>query len=458
MIYWKIAFRNVLRHHRRSLTTCLAFSFGFAGVVLLGGYMLRMDRYLAAQGIYLNHVGHIAIYKRDGLERTISNPEAYSLSVEDQKIIENAAQTLKPHPEFIGRTLLGQGLVTNGCESTPFYATGVEPELEYKIRHYPEVLDRVPELLQLKIGAGFWKPVTGSNASAVDLLIVSFRLAQILKKPIIAGSPDEDIKAMSTLVTDCKDLTARAAISHHSGIQLVGSAYPGGLAAVDARISGHYSTGLSLTDDSSIVAPLALLQRFYSTDKVTFMSIYLPPSQWTNLEFNRLEGQLKKSGKLYDLYPYYDERVNPFYVGAMSFVYIMMIFFLVLVCGVVALSILNSLQISLVERQTEIGSLRALGFRPKLVARLFVRETAIVSIAGVVLGSFIAALVALLVNSANIRFAIVGSAGTLQFLLKPGFLFSALVASIFFIVAMLTSEVTARRFLKKPIVSLLETK
>jgi putative ABC transport system permease protein len=453
MIFWKMAMRNLKRHFRRSLTTGLAIAFGFAGVVLLGGYMLRMDGYLATQAIYLNHVGHISVYKKDALDQMLANPERYSLTPEEQEIIRTTAGTLPLKPEWIAASLTAQGLITTGCTSVPFLATGVDPHLEAKIREAPEVLRRIPELNRLLKGRDFWH-----SGDQKDFILITQRMASVLGKPLVAGEAGEDPKAMTYNISDCTDPSAQSLIRSHSAVQLLGSTYAGGVAAADARVSGHFTTGLSLTDETATVMPLELLQNFLQTDRVSSMALYFDPLQ---VDVKKVMAQLQTAfadqNQNFDLYSYDDERVSPFYVGAMNFVFVMTAFFVFTVCGVVALSILNSLKIALYERRSEIGTLRSIGFQPNQVTGLMLRETLLLSLGSLFCGGWIAWGVAEIVNGMNIRFAIVGSAGDLQFILKPGLLFSFEIGLLFASAAMLTCWLTCRSYLRISIVNLLET-
>lgn len=449
MNFWKIAWRNLFRHGRRSLTTLLAVSFGFTGVVLLGGYMLRMDRYLATQGIYLNHTGHLSVYKKKGLDRALIDPSKHSLSPADQLAVTTAAHGLSQKVAFIGKVIVGQGLVTNGCQSFPFLATGVEPETEQRVRQHPAVQTLIPELVQLVRGHGFWKP-----GAPDDTIIVTHALATLLNKPMLAGDPAENLAAMDVLTTDCSNQIQKAQLAGHSGVQLLGTTFEGGLAAADARIAGHYSTGLSLSDDSGLMMPLAAAQRFFATDNVTSMAIYLGPGGLTPFAYRELRAALPADQ--FDVYPYFSEAVNPFYVGAMSFVYVMNLFFLILVCGVVVLSVVNALQITLIERRSEIGTLRAVGFRPRDVIALFLREIALLTAGGLITGGLAAHALSLAINHANLRFYIVGASSSLQFVLKPGWWFGLIVGAVFLLATLLVARLICRRSLRTPVASLLE--
>jgi len=43
---WRLALRNLARNRRRNQATAVAIAFGYAGLVLLGGYATRIERFL----------------------------------------------------------------------------------------------------------------------------------------------------------------------------------------------------------------------------------------------------------------------------------------------------------------------------------------------------------------------------------------------------------------------------
>jgi putative ABC transport system permease protein len=452
-VIWSMAWRNLRLHFRRSLITGLAIAFGFCGVVLLGGYMMRMENYLKTQGIYLSHSGHISIYKKEGLQKHLTDPELYSLSLEDQRNITEVAKSLKSPPVFIARYLHGQGLITNGCRSFPFFMTASESEAETWVRTHPLTKFWTPELLTLKKGKGFWE--LGSAGS--DSVVVAYRLARLLQKPLIAGDAGENVAAADQILEECENNEAAwSTIRSHAGIQLIGSNFGGGLAAADAKISGHYTTGLAMSDAGAILVPLDFAQSFYGTDQVTWISLFLGKGDITKLVAKNLKKIFSEKKLDYDVYDYRDERVNQYYVGAMNFVYVMMVFFLVLVCGVVALSILNSLQISLLERKVELGTLRSIGFKQSAVSSLFVKEVFLLSTISILIGGIIAYVIANFVNALNLRFPLVGTADEIQFMLQPELWLSVSTGIIFIIVACVTCYFESNRRLRAPITSLLE--
>jgi putative ABC transport system permease protein len=452
--FWKVAWRNLRRHWKRNLSTGLAIGIGFAGIVLLGGYLLRMEAYLNTQTIYLNHVGHLAIYKKGGLDRFLSQPERYGLSADDQTKIVAAVKQLPQNVDFVSKSLLGQGLVSNGCQALPFLALAVESSMESKIRRHPQVVKNLPELAQVKRGHGFWE-----NEKLSDGILLSHALAARLDKKVLAGEPEEAVQLNDSVVT-CSDFASRAQIAKHSGLQLVGASFSNGIAAADVRLTGLFSTGLTLSEDTALQMDLTAAQKFYDTDSITSLSVYLENgNRWrTRQATHHLIDYFQTQNLPFEVYPFYDERVSPYYVGAMNFVYVMTLFFLILVCGVAALAILNSLQISFVERRSEVGTLRAMGYRPKRVLGLFIREVTWLTCLSLCVGGAAAALVSTLINHLGLRFYVPGLAGSLPFVLRPGLFFSFAIAIIFLMVCLTAVLIAGNRWKKIPVVSLLETK
>src|SRR5512133_413735 len=112
---WRIAVRNLSRNRRRNLSTGLAIALGYAAVVLLGGYATRIEGLLRTASVYLQHVGHLSIYKPGGLARAAAKPSGYALSAAEQGTVA-ALLAADPRVEFSGRYLRAGGLAGNGCK------------------------------------------------------------------------------------------------------------------------------------------------------------------------------------------------------------------------------------------------------------------------------------------------------------------------------------------------------
>ena len=424
--------RNLSRNRRRNVATMLAVAFGYAGLVLLGGYILRVEHYLGTAAIYVNHVGHVAIWKHDGFEKAFVKPKKYSLTAEDQATI-NAVLAADPRVDFAGKYLLGAGLVGNGCKTIPFLATGLEPEIDRRIRNHPQVLDAVPELA---------RPIRGSELAAyADLPAVglSTGLMELLGKKHIHDelAPDQGV----VLITDCQAADTPARLAADSNIQLAGATYSGQFSAVDGEIANVFSTGNTALEDSGLQAPLSLLQQLYDTDQVTYVAVFLKDPSEIAAFASELKATLAANGLDTDVFPYTNSAVSPYYVGTMNFLFVMAAFIGTVVGSVVVLSILNSMTMTILERSREIGTFRSIGFTRSAMLGLFVREGFLLTSAGVVVGAVLAYSTAAAVNAANIRFSPPGVPGTMQLLLTPNIALGFVVGAAMLVLAVLATVV-----------------
>src|SRR6185437_13056540 len=101
--------------------------------------------------------------------------------------------------------------------------------------------------------------------------------------------------------------------------------FDGDFSAVDAQVVGQYSTGLALSEDTGLLAPLSLFQKLFGTDSLTFEAIYLKPGVSVHSFMRKLEGDLHARGLDLSLYPYDTEQMSLFYVGVMNFLFTMAI-------------------------------------------------------------------------------------------------------------------------------------
>ena len=426
------------------MATGVALVFGYTGLVLLGGYILRMDKYLEVNSVYLGHSGHVSVFKRGGLDRYRAEPKKFSLSEEDQKKIQ-AVLDQDPRVEFTGKYLKGTGLVSNGCRNTPFLGTGIEPETEKRIRSHPEVVSRLPELVRLKRGEGIW--TRPGSASITDVL------GQLIDKPKVL--PETYEQAPSQDPVDCNAKAFADKNAESAFIQLVANTWSGDFNAVDAGVTSHHVTGIALTEDTDLVGDLSLLQRLYGTSSVTNMAVYLKEPSWIHSYLKDLEGRFQAAGLDLELFSFDDEKVSPFYVGAMNFLYVMASFFLVLVCGVVVLSVVNTLSMTVIERMAELGTLRAVGFTRERISWLLAKEVSLLATASVLIAIPVTFGIAQIVNLSGIRFTVPGLTGDLQFMLLPSWGLGLIVGSILILIAVLSAYLVSLRLLRKKVVELL---
>ena len=442
---WRLAGRNLRRNRRRNLTTGVAIALGYAGLVLLAGYASRVERYIGTATVYLGYLGHVAIYAEDGLQMRLVKPKQYSLDADAQAVI---ARVLDADGEvaFWGRTLDGTGLAGNGCKSVPFVAHGVERELDRRVRAAPDVLRWTPELA---------RPLRGVNLSAsgdvAGPILLAEGLAKQLGKTRILSelAPAEEAELL-----DCGAADLAERIAADANVQLAGATFDGSFTAVDGDVVGLYSTGQKIEDESALLTSLDELQRLYATDRVTHVAVYLDDPHQAGAVAARLESALASAGVAVDAYPYDDPDANPYYVGSVRFLIVMVVLMIAVVVTVVVLSVLNSMTMTILERSREIGTFRSLGFTRGNVVGLFVREGVALTAIGLGVGLGLGYAAAAVVNNANIPFNPPGVARPIQLLITPELGPCAVIAAAILVLCLAATWFATRQRARMNIVEL----
>ncbi|WP_413289747.1 ABC transporter permease [Bdellovibrio sp. HCB337] len=428
-LFSKMAIRNLWKNKRRSISTGMAILAGFAGLCLLGGYILRVEKYLAVNSIYINHSGHLAIYKKGGLDFFYNNPRKYHLKGEDlQKLQELLANDKEV--EFTAPILQGMGLISNGNKSVPFLAYGIEPDVERRIQSHPEVHKWTHEL----VPASGELSIKDAKGELAETISITKELGSLIGK----NPPFNELSLQD------KD------------VQLAARSFESDLNAVNAHLGFKHSTGFSMLEDTGLVAPLSVMQSLYATEGATFIAVYLHPGTNVGNAVKRIQKAILDAQINAEAYPFDDDRIGLFYTGSMGFLYIMAGFFVFLIFGAVALSIVNSMTIGILERVREIGTLRAIGFTDSQTAWLFTLESLFLTAISIVIGYVATQIIALIVNGLNLRFSPPGIAGDMQFVVTPFLWVCILVAIPIMIICMICAYLVSKKLVNKPIIQLLQ--
>ncbi len=399
-----LPFRNLFRNKRRTLATGTAIFAGFVGLSLLGGYIFRIEKTLRYNTIYLQNKGHLSIFKKDGLQKFSSRPSRYLISKDQVEILQKVLSQDSESIEWIGQTLSGTGLLSNGERSVPFMALGLDSESLLKTRVHPKVITWAKDLMTVN-GDMFIEQIQ-NNPSAIS---ATKRLIEMIHKP----EPQELIS-----------------------VQLAGKTVYRDLNAVDAEIVTHHTTGYQLSDDSSLLTGIRLLQELYATDGVQSLSVFLKNDGDLEKMHRKIVSRLQKENLPFEVYRFDHPEVAPSYVGTMGFLYVMSGFFIFLISAAVVLSILNSLTMNILERVREIGTLRALGYSQNKICWMMTQESMCLTVICQFAGIAITILISVLVNRLNIRFNPPGLSKDIQFDLSPNVLiFASLFCFLFLIIS-----------------------
>jgi putative ABC transport system permease protein len=453
-MFWKqivLAAKNLGRNRRRNIATASAIILGYAGLVLLSGFVTRIEKFFRATSVYLNHVGTLSVYRPDALEKHLLQPKKYILSPEEQKKIREIVSQKLPEAEAISATLEGFTLIGNGCRTWPVKILGIEPETEKWIQSHPAVREFSSEIVDARKGTGLWQHTDTTP------IAVTAKVARNLGKSKIRGPNAQPELPQAKGAIDCASDDTRRLIDQDTNVQLAARTFNNDFSAVDADIVGHYSSGLELLEESTALVPLKALQNLFETDGVTNVVIYLPWDQSPEAAAEKLKNALKSAGLNLSVHHFRELSVNPFYAGFMSLIYVMSAFFLTLAVSVVTLTVSDSMTMSVIERSQEMGTLRALGFRQKDMTRMFAMEGFLLALLCLPAGLVIAYLTRTVVNSNQVLFEVPGVSTQLKMTLLIDPLHCALAGGLLLTVSTLSGWLTSYKNSRQRIVSLLNT-
>lgn len=343
-----LAWRNVARNRRRSLLTGGILAFGFASFTLSAGFMLQSFQGLRDNTIR-SGLGHLQVADARAFTQSEEMPLQFGLSDADAVIAriaqDPAVRVILPRLEFMG-------LITAQARSVPFVGVGVDPLAEKTGTDIPST-----------IRTGVWLD-SGERA-----LVLGTGLARTLN------------------------------VTVGDGVTLLATTPDGTLNAVDAVVAGLADIHFKELNDRYLAAPLTLAQELLdSPGTVSKISVMLHATGKETEVAQRLSAAL--GGKLAvrtweELAQFYNQ-VKMLYIGIFGFMGIVLMV-------VVFLAAVNTTLMTVTERTREIGTLRALGARPRVVLTNFVLEGAVLGLAASVGGALLSLLISSVLNASAIE-------------------------------------------------------
>ena len=330
MMLVRMAYRNVFRHRRRSLLT---------GLMMAGGCALFAIFIGIAAGSYGNiisiftrdHTGHIQVHARGYLQR----PTIYKKIIDPYSVGEKALSLLHAKA-FTPRTHV-PALAFAGTKTTGLTVTGIDPELE--------------------------PGVTGIKN-------------RIIKGEFLAAEPAEEV-----LISD---KTARILkISIGDELALISQAADGSIA------NGLFQVIGIINSDGGSYHAMRLYMHIATADQFFFLeggaheiAIALTSYEKAQKASQRLQELL---GPDYEADPWQVVE-SEFYTAMQADIkgnYVTIIVFTV----IIALGVLNTVLMVILERTREFGVMKALGTRPGDIMKLIVIETCILALMSLVVGN-----------------------------------------------------------------------
>lgn len=408
---FSLALRNLLRNRRRSLMTLSAMVVGLVSMLIFGGY--ARSGVLATQTGYVQYHGHLQIQRKGYFLYGGGNPVAYGIA-DYQKIIEVVKNdpVLKPMLTVVTPSLRLNGIAGNFSSgvSRGVVAAGVVPEDQNRMRQWDDY------------GVMSYSPKIALEGTAPDATVIGTGVARMLQlceplklddcPPPEDGRPAEAAKAPAlpesiAALTELEQGNAPAR-SNPTGIELLAASVRGAPNVGSLNVVKAENWGVKEIDDALIVMHLDQAQRLvYGTDKpqVTAIQIQLARTDQMPAATARLEQLLASEFKSQPLTVLDYETLTPIYKQVIQFFDSMYGFISILISVIVLFTVGNTMSTAVMERTTEIGTIRALGRRRSVVRNMFMAEGAMLGLIGAVVGVLLALPVAWLINNSGLTWA-----------------------------------------------------
>jgi putative ABC transport system permease protein len=345
-LFWKIAARGIVRNPRRTLLTLTATSFGLAAFVFLlsfvEGYLVQITDNSTGYLTGDLQIQHPDLRKDYDSSLILSAPELVLARVRSDPLVAAATPRVQV-----------QALASSAQQTRNFMLLGIDPKTERKVTF----IDRA---------------VTHGTAleSGQDLeIVVGYSLAEKLGVGL-----GEKIVVMA----QAADGALGSAAYRISGIFTTESeAFDGAIGFVTLRSAQDL---LGLGENVSTIA-IALTERELLDQAAASLGARLPDGGYAVVSWQ-------------DLLPEVAQMID--YVEAMVRIVVAIVFV------VVAMGVMNTLIMSVMERTREFGIMMALGTSPGAIVKLVLYESLVLTMIGIVLGLAVGAAIVTWIASSGI--------------------------------------------------------
>ncbi len=340
MLTWlKIGFLNLLQNRRRSLATLGAIAFGFAAISLLGGFTDYIFKSLEDTYIYAQSNGHLSVFKKGFLEKGSLDPGKYLI---EEKELATIISLCRQEPEVVLATpqLDINGLISNGSVSTIMMASGKDPAATNRI---------------------------GSLARGFTARLKLFK----------GSSFPDDAFAKAGI---SQGLADKLGLAPGSEIIFMTNTIDGFMNAMDAEVIMTFDASIEILNDLYVSIPFSFAQALYETKGADRVNILLKNSRQTLPLKRRLQKIFSAQGLATEIFTW--KQLQPSYSRIHNMFNVIFSFVFIIVLTIVALSVINTVSMAVVERTRETGTLRALGLKRSGVIKMFASESAILASLG----------------------------------------------------------------------------
>lgn len=327
--------RNLSRQPVRTAIILSGICAGVIAVLLADGFIEWIFWAMRASTV-VYRTGHFQVIRPGYLERGTADPYAYLLP-QDSELLQTLEH--RPEVETVSPKLFFNGLISHGESTASFVGEGVDPVKE-------EAFDP-----KLYIRKGHKLSIARPNG-----IIIGIGLAQSL------------------------------GISPGDRIVLLTNTASGGFNGVEAEVSGLFTTANKAFDDVVIRTPLVMARQLLRVSGSHAWVVLLNDTMHTEAFTDVILQSLKQLSvaKEFEFVPWYS--LADFYKKSAALLSSQMNFMRLVIAAIIMLAISNVLIMSVLDRTSEIGTLKALGLRRRDILGLFLGESVVLGLLGGTLG------------------------------------------------------------------------
>lgn len=385
MIFWKIAYRNVKKNWRHSLSALLSLSASFVSLVLFDGYIADLKLMYEDSFLHAQMLGHLivekpSLRKKEGL----AEPGKYAIFPDQQEKIE---EFINKHPDLIKtrvRFLDFKGMISNGNQSTILLGRGADVAEGVKVRGENWAWN-----------ATFGVPLYMAKEESPALI------GQGLSKKL--GCHFNRSKNFNTF-NGGYEKVERPFECPTRDLQMSLMTEEGQLNAVDVTAVGLFDVGYKDIDDRYAFVPLEIAQTLMNTKNVSMYSFELVEGEKIDSVQELFNKEIQTQFPDISIMPWKQHPMGQSYFKTMNLLSIFRNFVIVVIFVISTLSVANTLIKIIKERSREIGTLRSLGFRIAEVLKMFLYETFLLSSFGAFIGVIVTLFLMTGLNSLGIRY------------------------------------------------------
>jgi putative ABC transport system permease protein len=398
---FSIAVRNLTRQRTRALLTLASVGFGVASLMLAAGFIDDILSQLRDATIH-SQLGHFEVFAPGYVDAGRREPLAHTLA--DPRAAIDAIRAI-PGVTTVARRLSFSGLLSNGRTDANVSVEGIDPVAEAAIGTAVTTI------------AGSWLGTVSGPA-----VVVGDGLAHTLK-----------LRVGDT-------------------VTLLASTRDGALNTLDAPVAGVFRSPFRDYDERAVRISLRDAQDLAATDSVNSLAVLLRPDASVDDAVAAAKHVLPPVR--YDIRPWWS--LADFYEATASLYRRQFVVLLTIVAVMVLLGVANSVNMSLHERQSEFGTVRALGYGASAVFRQIIVESALLGVAAALAGIVLGLLLAWGISAIGIDMPPPPNSDVgYRAAIRVSFPNVALAAAIGIIAAVFGAILPARRLARMPIVDAL---